>query len=129
MNPTHPNLHALAAAFSAWRAERPHRSTPVPELLRRKAVALLELCPRSHIIKALGINSAMLKAWQHSGRSPAAFVALNLPPEPASGQSEPEALTLRNRAGQQVTLQGEFSAAQLALLARALTGNTQEPTP
>lgn len=125
----HPELSALAAEFKAWRAQRPSRRTPIPHDLRRKALSLLNLCRRSHIITALGINSTMLKAWQGEVPAPAGqteFVPLNLVSAADSVQPPSVDLTLSNHAGQKVMLQGEFSGAQLALIAKALSGSTRE---
>lgn len=128
--PYHPELSALRAEFKTWRAQRLSRRTPVPDDLRRKALSLLNLCRRSHIIKALGINSTMLKAWQSQVSAPTGqteFVPLNVVSAAESVQPSSLDLTLSNHAGQQVILQGDFSATQLALLAQALSGSLQEP--
>lgn len=126
--PIHPpELTALAADLHAWRGQRSSRRTPIPDSLRDRAVALLDRCRRTHIIKALGINSAMLKTWQNQGATaPAhtAFVPLTLPSEPIPTDSSPMAVTIANQLGQQVTLQGGFSATQLALVVRALSEQT-----
>ena len=140
MNPTptpspqalRPELTALAAEFSTWRAQRTHRSARIPLSLRDSAVDLLKVCRRACIIKALGINHAMLKAWQDERRTappPTAFVPLEVSHSPAPMAVLPTELTLANRSGQQVTLQGPFSGAQLALVARALSEPARECAP
>lgn len=132
--PSHPSLHpelsALAIELNTWRAQRPSRRTPVPDALRRKAVNLLDRCGRSRIINVLGINSAMLKTWQSQNWSSAGqpeFVPLNVATISEGAQSPSLNLTLSNRTGQKVMLQGDFSAAQLALIAQALSGSALEP--
>ena len=126
---THPpELNALVADFHAWRAQRPSRRTPIPDALRSKAVALLDSCRRTHIIKALGINNTMLKSWQNpdvAASSPTAFVPMSLLADSEPDNASPMAVTLINPLGQQVTLAGDFSAAQLALMVRALSDRTQ----
>lgn len=124
-----PELDALATEFEAWRAQRPHRRTPTPGMLRDKAVALLRICRPAHIIQALGISHAMLKAWQAEPCAApvhTAFVPLEVPRASAPMLALSTELTLANRSGQQVTLQGDFSAAQLALVVRALSESAQE---
>ena len=137
MNSTHsashssvsPELNALTAEFKTWRARRLSRCTPVPDNLRRKALRLLGRCRRSHIIKALGINSATLKAWQRQDvalAGQAEFVPLNWVNAAEASPPPSLGLTLSNHAGQAVMLQGDFSAAQLALIAQALSGSARE---
>lgn len=127
--PHHSELSALTAEFKTWRAQRLSRRTPVPDDLRRKALSLLNLCRRSHIIKALGINSTMLKAWQSQAfavTEQTEFVPLKFVSAAESGQPPALDLTLSNRAGQKVSLKGDFSAAQLVLIAQALSDSAQE---
>lgn len=137
MNSTHPvsqpslppELSALAAEFKAWRTQRPSRRTPIPDALRHEAVSLLDRCRRSHVIKALGINSTTLKAWQSlevATEEQPLFVPLSIASTSEAAQPPSLELTLSNRAGQKVILQGSFSAAQLALVAQALSSSTQE---
>ena len=130
--PLQPELSALATQFSTWRAQRPHRHTPIPQSLRQQAVSLLAACRPAHITKALGINHAMLKAWQveqGAASQPSAFVSLEVPHSADHLNASPTELTIANRSGQQVTLHGGFSAAQLALVARALSEQGLEFAP
>ena len=57
-----PTLESVQQAFDEWRATRGKRTrTPVP--LQRRAVALRDVYPASHICSALRINDTALKRW------------------------------------------------------------------
>ena len=78
------SLTSLAEQFTQWRTTRSSRRSPVPTVLRQQALDLLSVYAKSQVIKALGINSTMLKNWQQvlgggesmTANSPPSFVPL-----------------------------------------------------
>lgn len=120
-------LNALAVKLNAWRSQRTSRRVPIPESLRQQAVALLAHYPRTQIITTLGINSAMLKAWEGcvSATQPQ-FVSIDLADSAQPSEQPPLELTLANNRGQQITLQGAFSHSQMALVMQVLNDAAKE---
>lgn len=84
-----PTLESVRQAFDDWRATRGKR-TRTPIGLQRRAAALVDTYPPSHICRALKINDTALKRWRHETQplpplSPAPLAALvELPIEPQS---------------------------------------------
>lgn len=112
------SLDALATQFSDWRASRANRRTSVPEDLRNQALELLKSYRKSHVIKALGINSNMLKNWQERNVSllPSnTFISLKTETSPTTPIFE---LTLTYSQGDEIRLKGDFSLAQLTAFAQ-----------
>lgn len=84
-----PTLESVQQAFDHWRATRGKRSrTPIS--LQRRAVALRDAYPASHICNALKINDTALKRWAQemppaTPLSPLSCTALvELPAEPTA---------------------------------------------
>ena len=75
-----PTLESVQQAFDHWRATRGKR-TRTPIGLRRRAVALRDSYPASHICTALKINDTALKRWANETPLPSALV-------PSSHQTE-----------------------------------------
>ena len=133
MNPPKPvpsknKLDAVSALFQQWRSQSVCRRTETPLELRTQAVALLQDYPRSHVVKALGINHTMLKQWQANpvaAQSSPAFIPLSV-----HRVSPPTAceLALDFGNGSQATLRGDFSLAELTTLLRGLNATTESPT-
>lgn len=120
-------LSALAVKLNTWRSQRTSRRTPIPEPLRQQAVELLAHYPRTQIITTLGINSAMLKAWEGSvSATQPQFVSIDLADSAQPSEQPPLELTLANNRGQQITLQGAFSHSQMALVMRVLNRAAEE---
>ena len=57
-------LASLKVQFDMWRKVRKNRRDSIPDIMRKRAIALIKTHRKSHIIKACGINSNMLKCWQ-----------------------------------------------------------------
>ena len=86
-----PSLQSVRQAFDDWRATRGKRCrTPIG--LRRRAAALMDAYPASHICKALKINDTVLKRWRLETLPmppliPAPLAAVvELPKEPPSAE-------------------------------------------
>ena len=95
-----PTLESVQQAFDHWRSTRGKRShTPIG--LRRRAVALRDSHPASHICAALKINDTALKRWADETPLPSTLVPcsqqaalVELPTEtslhtPADSQAHP----------------------------------------
>ena len=118
-------LDAVSALFQQWRNQHTGRRTETPLELRTQALALLESHPRSHVVKALGINHTMLKQWQMSttpADSASAFLPVSLPTALPQATRE---LTLVFGNGSQATLRGDFSLTELTTLLRGLSVGTE----
>jgi len=122
---SHHKLEAVSTLFQQWRSQSAGRRTETPVELRTHALALLQEYPRSQVVKALGINHAMLKQWQAAARpadTRAAFVVLSTPGAASHPLRE---LTLAFGNGSQATLRGEFSLTELTTLLSGL-GSARE---
>lgn len=93
-----PTLASVQQAFDHWRATRGKRArTPIS--LRRRAVALRDSYPASHICAALKINDTALKRWANQTPLPSPLVPcsqqavlVELPAEPSvSTQADSQA--------------------------------------
>ena len=123
-------LAELSAQFAHWRATRDSRKSRVPTHLRTQAVRLLKHHKKSHVIKALGINSTMLKSWQPQSETPAtpsiahdAFIPLPIQQEP--DHSDTVEVRLSNPQGIELSLKGHFSIAQLIALSQGLQSSIE----
>jgi hypothetical protein len=62
--PTQDQLSIVVTAFEHWRSNRIGRQVPTPNVLRKQAVALLNLYSSSQITSALRISGSQLKQWR-----------------------------------------------------------------
>ena len=115
------SLDTLAEQFAQWRNTRSNRRAPTPKHLQQSAITLLRDHRKSHIIKALGINSTIFKTWQASqSEIPVAnaFIPVSL-----AGLSENTSqieFTLAYDQGLEITIKGLFSTAQLSAVCQGL---------
>lgn len=120
-------LTAVAEQFTQWRATRAHRRSPVPPELRQQALDLLQTHLKSQVIHTLGINSAMLKNWQHSlpgaptNSAAPDFIPLDIP-APTLAMASPIDVTFTRGAAEPLRLQGSLTLSQLTAVAQGLRG-------
>ena len=120
------SLDTLAEQFAQWRNTRSNRRQPTPKNLQQSAITLLRDYRKSHIIKALGINSTILKSWQASQSEDSvanAFIPVSL-----AGSSEDTSQIEFTRAydqGLEITIKGSFSTAQLSAVCQGLRPSTE----
>ena len=126
-------LDTLAEQFSQWRATRPYRSAPVPLALRQQAFELLNHHPRSQVVRALGISTAMVRNWHAQcagGSQPPSFVSLPTEGSTPEAARAPISFTLTYAQGMPLEVKGCFSPAQLAAFAQGLSlAQTREVSP
>jgi hypothetical protein len=132
-------LDSLAADFTRWRVQRPHRRAAVPQSLRDRAVALALASSRVRVSKALGVSYTMLSAWSpklqaqattrrrgtsHPSTPAGAAAPTFVPLEQAIAETETDitvpTFTLSTSSGQRLTIEGACSAAQISALVLAL---------
>lgn len=122
-------LESLATQFTQWRAARASRRTPVPLVLRQQTLALLGSQPKSHIIKALGINHSMLKNWQTQASEPSPANHFIPCPTEVAALAPALAFTVTASHGATLTITGDFSPAQLAAFAQGLCAAQPREVP
>ena len=121
---TAPNpltLESVASAFVDWRSHRAHRREAVPIALQQQAVALLEQHTQAEVLRALQINSKMIRRWRqtHAPETVPQFVTLTESALPASSDLR---ITLSHPQGGRMEIAGALDAAQLAALAHLVWG-------
>ena len=129
-NSPQSDLEHCAEQFAQWRAERAHRREAVPETLRKQTVALLAHHRQTHILKALGINSNMLRRWRDES------LEETLPPssgfieltgdEPVRAAASALSLNLDYGDGRVCRIEADFSLSQLTAFARGLSPFVRE---
>lgn len=124
-----PTLESVQQAFDLWRATRGKR-TRTPISLQRRAVALRNSYPASHICSALKINDTALKRWTHEtpplpSLSPASHTALvELPDEPIapahsdSSAIQTSSISIELSDSIQLHIHGSFTLEQILCVAR-----------
>ena len=126
-----PTLESVQQAFDHWRATRGKR-THTPIGLRRRAVALRDSYPASHICAALKINDTALKRWANetplsSAPAPssqqAALVELPADPRvftPANSQAHTtSSISMSLKDAIELRIDGSFTLEQILHAARA----------
>ena len=128
-NSPQSDLEHCAEQFAQWRAERAHRREAVPETLRQQAVALLAHHRQTHILKALGINSNMLRRWRDAALEAtvpsSAFIELTTD-EPVRAAASALSLNLDYGDGRVCRIEADFSLSQLTAFARGLSPFVRE---
>ncbi|MCX4030123.1 hypothetical protein H0A36_28085 [Endozoicomonas sp. SM1973] len=119
------SLESVAAAFQAWRENRPGKRQKTPAALRQQALALLEHYSVSKVINTLGLSHSALKSWQlvEQGNDPSSdFVALTQPIAPVDNHTYNSSLRIHLTLshGVQMSIQGELSGSQLSAVVREL---------
>jgi len=125
-----PTLASVQQAFDHWRATRGKRArTPIS--LRRRAVALRDSYPASHICAALKINDTALKRWANQTPLPSPLVPasqqavlVELPSEPsvcaqADSQSCTSLISIDLGDAIELRIDGGFTLEQILDAARA----------
>lgn len=124
-----PTLESVRQAFDGWRATRGKR-TRTPIGLQRRAAALVDAYPASHICRALKINDTALKRWRHQTLpvpplSPAPLAALvELPIEPLGTEragncaSATGLISIELADSMQLQIHGNFTLEQILHAAR-----------
>jgi transposase-like protein len=122
------SLEAVQAEFQHWRANKAGPKTRIPAQLKQRAVDLCESYSSAKIIKALGINSSMLKNWSKqpaSSNEPSngaiEFIALPMEENKSQIKADPLHLELVQPNGNQWRLQGNVTTSQLDVFVTALT--------
>jgi len=128
-------LDSLAADFTRWRVQRPHRRAAVPQSLRDRAVALALASSRVRVSKALGVSYTMLSAWSpklqaqattrrrgtsHPSTPAGAAAPTFVPLEQTVADAALPAFTVSTSSGQRLTIEGACSPAQVSALVLAL---------
>jgi len=128
-------LDSLAADFTRWRVQRPHRRAAVPQSLRDRAVALALASSRVRVSKALGVSYTMLSAWSpklqaqattrrrgtsHPSTPAGATAPTFMPLEQTVADAALPAFTVSTSSGQRLTIEGACSPAQVSALVLAL---------
>jgi hypothetical protein len=124
-----PTLASVRQAFDDWRATRGKR-TRTPIGLQRRAAALVDAYPASHICRALKINDTALKRWRHETQplpplSPAPLAGLvELPIEPlgteyvGNGAGAAGSISIELDDAMQLRVHGSFTLEQILHAAR-----------
>lgn len=128
-----PTLESVQAELQQWRQRRPYLRSPIPSVLRQKALSLRDRHPAPAICKALGITEHMLLAWQDTAMpavpvspAPLEFVALPAGEEEAPGhEAATLQLSLTQPGGEQWCLRGNPSPEQLRVLVSTLKGEAR----
>ena len=108
-------LESVATAFVDWRSHRAHRREAVPIALQQQAVALLEHHKQVEVLRALQINSKMIKRWRQSHAPETVPQFVNL--ASAMPISSDLRITLCHPQGGHMEIFGALDAAQLSALA------------
>lgn len=122
-------LESVQAEFQHWRQHRPYPRSPIPSVLREKALSLRDQHSAPEICKALGITERMLLAWQGAAMpavplppAPLEFVALPAGEEAPRGEAATLQLSFTQPGGGQWSLRGNPSTEQLQVFVSALRG-------
>jgi hypothetical protein len=118
--PTQDQLSIVVTAFEHWRSNRNGRQVPTPNLLRKQAVALLNLHSSSQITSALRISGSQLKQWRKcvvptSTKPQFVHLPISIPPTQSSVKIE-----LSFTSGDQMHLSGVIECDMLISLVGAM---------
>ncbi|MBL4831866.1 MAG: hypothetical protein JKY55_18535 [Aliivibrio sp.] len=111
----HDPLSTLVTAFSLWREKRTKGRDPIPQSLRRQAVALLTNYSKSTIISALKISGGQFKQWCETFKPPKQVIDF-VPLPPLELETPTLTLELSFTNGSQLCLSGNISAQLLSTL-------------
>lgn len=125
-------LESVQAEFQQWRQQRPYLRSPIPSLLREKALSLRDRYPSSAICKTLRITERMLLTWQDAAMpavpvspAPLEFVVLPAGEEAPGHEAATLQLSFTQPGGEQWCLRGNPSAEQLRVLVSTLKGEAR----
>jgi hypothetical protein len=125
-------LESVQAEFQHWRQHRPYLRSPIPSVLRAKALSLRDQYATPAICKALSITERMLIAWEDAATpaeplspAPLAFVALPTGEEAGCRDATTLALSCTQPGGIQWCLRGNPSPEQLRVLVSAIKGEAR----